>query len=76
MKILKNRFKKKFYRIIINLIFLFVISLNLSCNQKNSPFYIKARSSDEVKIGAFEICGRDYRIISFEEDTAIINCKK
>ena len=53
----------------------FIIFLFTGCTKKE-PFYIKARNKEEVKIGAFEICGRDFKILTFEEDTALVACIK
>lgn len=50
--------------------------MNIQCSTKKKKFYIKARNNEEVKIGAFEICGRNYKILAFEEDTALIACTK
>ena len=50
--------------------------MNIQCSTKKKNFYIKARNNEEVKIGAFEICGRNYKIVAFEEDTALIACTK
>ena len=48
----------------------------VTCSTKNKSFYIKARNNEEVKIGAFEICGRDFKILAYEEDTALVSCTK
>lgn len=56
--------------------FLIFITMNIQCSTKKKFFYIKARNNEEVKIGAFEICGRNYKILAFEEDTALIACTK
>ena len=45
-----------------------------SCEAKLSPFYVKARNSEDLKINAFERCGRHYQIIAYEDDTALIEC--
>ena len=45
-----------------------------SCEDKLSTFYVKARNSEELKINAFERCGRHYQIIAYEDDTAHIEC--
>ena len=56
--------------------FLISIIFITQCSLKKNSFYIKARNNEEVKIGAFEICGRNYKIVAFEEDTALIACTK
>tara|TARA_Y100001970_G_C14238861_1_gene863638 strand:+ start:2666 stop:2914 length:249 start_codon:yes stop_codon:yes gene_type:complete len=68
--------KKTKYKKIHNLFFFLVIIIFSNCNTRNYSFYIKAHSGEEVKKGAFEICGRDYKIIAFEEDTALVSCIK
>jgi len=50
--------------------------LFLACATQKNNFYIKARNNEEVKIGAFEICGRDFKILAYEEDTALVSCTK
>ena len=55
---------------------LFLIMFIVSCATHKKTFYIKAINNEEVKIGAFEICGRDYNILTYEEDTALITCTK
>ena len=47
-----------------------------SCETKLTTFYVKAENSEELKIHAFERCGRHYRVIAFEDDTASIECLK
>jgi len=55
---------------------LLTLLLNGGCGTKKTPFYIKAISSDELKIHAFETCGRNFRVLNFENDTALIECLK
>ena len=55
-------------------IFLLPLWLTSDCETKLSDFYVKARNSEELKIHAFERCGRHYRVITYEEDTARIEC--
>ena len=45
-----------------------------SCETKLAVFYVKARNTEELKIHAFERCGRHYQVLSYEEDTARIEC--
>ena len=54
----------------------FLMMLLVACATQKKTFYIKARNNEEVKIGAFEICGRDFKILTYEEDTAIVSCTK
>ena len=51
-----------------------VIWLNYACETSNSYFYVKARETEELKIHAFERCGKRYKVIAYEDDTAIIKC--
>ncbi len=58
----------------------FVLTLSLlshiyACkNLNSSKFYIKARYTEELKMHAFERCGRKYKVIKYEDDTALIIC--
>lgn len=36
--------------------------------------YLKARSSEELKTSAYDLCGRDYKVLNYEEDTALVEC--
>ena len=56
------------------LLILAVIWLNYACETSNSYFYVKARKPEELKIHAFERCGKKYKVIAYEDDTAIIKC--
>ena len=63
----------KFYKIVI----LFICILFTStCKTKLKEKYVKARTADELKINAFENCGQQYKVLSFEDDTARIKCLK
>jgi len=53
---------------------LMLIWLAGSCQTRMNRFHVKARTSKELKIHAFERCGRHYRIIAYEDDTANIEC--
>ena len=55
-------------------VFLLYLWLTGSCETKLPVFFVKARNSEELKIHAFELCGRHYRILTYEEDTAQIEC--
>ena len=37
-------------------------------------FYVKAVNSEEMKKKAFENCGAHYNVLSYEDDTALIEC--
>ena len=36
--------------------------------------YLKARTPDELKTSAYELCGRDYKVLSYEDDTGLVEC--
>ena len=55
-------------------VFLLPLWLTGACETKLPVFYVKARNTEELKIHAFERCGRHYRVLSYEEDTARIEC--
>ena len=40
----------------------------------SSSFYVKARNSEELKVHAFERCGRKYKVLAYEDDTVLIEC--
>ena len=52
------------------------IWLAASCETRLTTFYVKARDPEELKISAFERCGRHYRVLGYEDDTARIECLK
>ena len=61
------------YKIVI----LFICILFTSaCETKLKEMYVKARTAEELKINAFENCGRQYKVLSYEDDTARIRCLK
>ena len=47
-----------------------------SCETRLTTFYVKAGDSEELQIHAFERCGRHYRVLAYEDDTARIECLK
>ncbi len=47
-----------------------------ACETKLKGMYVKARTSEELKINAFESCGRHFKVLSYEDDTAWIKCLK
>ncbi len=47
-----------------------------ACEAKLKELYVKARTAEELKIHAFESCGRHYKVLSYEDDTARIKCLK
>jgi len=56
----------------------FIISIffAVACETKLKEIYVKARTEEELKIHAFENCGRLYKVLSYEDDTARIKCLK
>ena len=52
------------------------IWFSTACESKLREIYVKSRTAEELKINAFEICGRHYMVLSYEEDTAHIKCLK
>ena len=56
----------------------FIISIlfAVACETKLKEIYVKARTAEELKIHAFENCGRLYKVLSYEDDTARIKCLK
>ena len=55
-------------------VFLLPLWLTGACETKLPVFYVKDRNTEELKIHAFERCGKHYRVLSYEEDTARIEC--
>ena len=56
---------------------LFVCVLfSAACEDKLKGIYVKTRTAEELKINAFEICGRKYKVLSYEDDTALIRFLK
>ena len=56
------------------LLFVLVSAFILGCAIPLNQTYIKARNPNEMKSKAFEICGFHYRVLSYEDDTAKIEC--
>ena len=56
--------------------FVVCILFAAACETKLKEIYVKARTAEELKIHAFESCGRHYKVLSFEDDTARIKCLK
>ena len=52
------------------------ILFTTACETKFKEMYVKARTAEELKINAFENCGRHYKVLLYEEDTARIQCLK
>ena len=56
--------------------FVVCILFAAACETKLKEIYVKARTAEELKIHAFENCGRLYKVLSLEDDTARIKCLK
>ena len=56
--------------------FVVCILFAAACETKLKGIYVKARTAEELKIHAFEKCGRLYKVLSYEDDTARIKCLK
>ena len=56
-------------------LFVFIL-FTAACETKLKEIYVKARTAEELKINAFESCGRQYKVLSYEDDTARIKCLK
>ena len=56
--------------------FFISILFAVACETKLKEIYVKARTAEELKIHAFERCGRQYKVLSYEDDTAWIKCLK
>ena len=62
--------KKKWIMLILP-----AICLGGACETaKTSSFYVKARNPEELKVHAFERCGRKYKGLAYEDDTVRIEC--
>ncbi len=62
-----------YYKNITLFVCVFFVS---ACQTKLNELYVKARTAEELKIHAFESCGRHYKVLSYEDDTARIKCLK
>ena len=53
---------------------LFMLLLLVSACQEPVRQYLKARTPEELKTSAYELCGRDYKVLSYEDDTGLVEC--
>ena len=53
---------------------LFLLLLLVSACQEPVRQYLKARTPEELKTSAYELCGRDYKVLSYEDDTGLVEC--
>ena len=51
-----------------------LLILLVSACQEPVRQYLKARTPEELKTGAYELCGRDYKVLSYEDDTGLVEC--
>ena len=53
---------------------LLLLLLLVSACQEPVRQYLKARTPKELKTSAYELCGRDYKVLSYEDDTGLVEC--
>ena len=53
---------------------LLLLLLLVSACQVPMRQYLKARTPEELKTSAYELCGRDYKVLSYEDDTGLVEC--
>ena len=51
-----------------------LLLLLFSACQEPVRQYLKARTPEELKTSAYELCGRDYKVLSYEDDTGLVEC--
>ena len=51
-----------------------MLLLLVSACQEPVRQYLKARTPEELKTSAYELCGRDYKVLSYEDDTGLVEC--
>ena len=51
-----------------------LLILLVSACQEPVRQYLKARTPEELKTSAYELCGRDYKVLSYEDDTGLVEC--
>ena len=54
------------------LLLLLLLLLLVSACQEPVRQYLKARTPEELKTSAYELCGRDYKVLSYEDDTGLV----
>ena len=50
---------------------LLLLLLDSAC-QEPVRQYLKARTPEELKTSAYELCGRDYKVLRYEDDTGLV----
>ena len=53
---------------------LLLLLLLVSACQEPVRQYLKAQTPVQLKTSAYELCGRDYKVLSYEDDTSLIEC--
>ena len=53
---------------------LLLLLMLVSACQEPVRQYLKARTPEELKTSAYELCGRDYKVLSYEDDTGLVEC--
>ena len=51
---------------------LLLLLLLVSACQEPVRQYLKARTPEELKTSAYNLCGRDYKVLSYEDDTGLV----
>ena len=51
-----------------------LLLLLVSACQEPVRQYLKARTPEELKTSAYELCGRDYKVLSYKDDTGLVEC--
>ncbi|MFL2750301.1 MAG: hypothetical protein ACJ0DI_12730 [bacterium] len=51
-----------------------LLLLLVSACREPVRYYLKARTPEELKTSAYELCGRDYKVLSYEDDTGLVEC--
>ena len=51
-----------------------LLLLLVSACQEPVRQYLKARTAEELKTSAYELCGRDYKVLIYEDDTGLVEC--
>ena len=51
-----------------------LLLLLVSACQEPVRQYLKARTPEKLKTSAYELCGRDYKVLSYEDDTGLVEC--
>ncbi len=66
------KFIVKDFWIVLSLLVLWM--MGACATTKTASFYVKARNPEELKVHAFERCGRNYKVLAYEDDTVLVEC--